>query len=179
MMGSFNLFSHKYELTVHGRGSYAFELGADPFGNLTRLNNIFSGLQGKLEQAQQRLAIVEGQLENAKREVSRPFPQEQELAEKQARLAELNSRLNIDERSSEASLIDEDARDEKGDAPEAGDAADAPEESFSCEARADFSGCHIAAVTRLHFHETYLLTGQALPAPPRFLGGKNFGRNPF
>ena len=135
LMGSFNLFSHKYELTVHGRGSYAFELGADPFGNLTRLNNIFSGLQGKLEQAQQRLATVEGQLENAKREVSRPFPQEQELAEKQARLAELNSRLNIDERSSEASLIDEDARDEKGDAPETGDAADAPEESFSCEAR--------------------------------------------
>ena len=74
-------------------------------------------------------------MENAKREVSRPFPQEQELAEKQARLAELNSRLKIDERSSEASLIDEDARDEKGDAPEAGDAADAPEESFSCEAR--------------------------------------------
>ena len=50
-------------------------------------------------------------------------------------LPELNSRLNIDERSSEASLIDEDARDEKGDAPETGDAADAPEESFSCEAR--------------------------------------------
>ena len=46
LMGSFNLFSHKYELTVHGRGSYAFELGADPFGNLTRLNNIFSGSAG-------------------------------------------------------------------------------------------------------------------------------------
>ena len=178
-MGSFNLFSHKYELTVHGRGSYAFELGADPFGNLTRLNNIFSGLQGKLEQAQQRLATVEGQLENAKREVSRPFPQEQELAEKQARLAELNSRLNIDERSSEASLIDEDARDEKGDAPETGDCRGRTGGILFVRGAPDFSGYHIAAVIRPHFHETYLLTGQAPPAPPRFLGGKNFGRNPF
>ena len=41
LTGSYDLFSHKYELTVHGHGSYAFELGADPFGNLTRLNNVF------------------------------------------------------------------------------------------------------------------------------------------
>ena len=141
LTGGYDLFSHKYELTVHGHGSYAFELGADPFGNLTRLNNVFSGLQGKLEQAQQRLATAEEQLENAKREVNRPFPQEQELAEKQAQLIELNARLNIDERSSEASLIDGDALEEKSEAPETADAADAPEKAVQGQ-----SGRHCQAV---------------------------------
>ena len=98
-------------------------------------------MQGKLEQAQQRLATVEGQLENAKREVSRPFPQEQELAEKQAQLIELNARLNIDERSSEASLIDGDALEEKSEAPETADAADAPEKAVQGQ-----SGRHCQAV---------------------------------
>ena len=131
LSGYFNVFSSQYELTIRGHGSYTIELGADPFGNLTRLNNIFNGLSGRLEQAQQQLATVEEQLENARHEVDRPFPQEQELMEKQARLAELNSRLNIDERSAEAALIDDEALGDDADSPEheTAETRDEPEET--------------------------------------------------
>ena len=44
------------------------------------------------------------QLENAKAEVQKPFPQEEELAAKTARLNELNALLNLDKKENE--LVD-------------------------------------------------------------------------
>ena len=81
---------------------------------------------------------------------------------------------------SEASLIDEDARDEKGDAPETGDAADAPEESFFVRGAPDFSGRHISRSDKTTFSRNISIDGAgAACAAPFFWEGKNFGRNPF
>ena len=88
-------------------------LGADVFGNLTRMDNVIDGLGTKLEAVRQALADTQTQLENAKTELATPFAKEAELAEKTARLKELNILLNMDEK--DKSLID-DVPDE--DAPE-------------------------------------------------------------
>lgn len=54
-----------------------------------------------------KLETLEDQLENAREEVKRPFPQEKELAEKSARLSELNTLLNMDERTNEAAMLED------------------------------------------------------------------------
>ena len=73
------------------------EVGSDPLGNITRINNVLEAMPTQLEEAQTKLANVEHQLETAKAEVDKPFPQEAELSEKLERLAELNYLLNMDE----------------------------------------------------------------------------------
>jgi len=70
---------------------------------------VLEGFTSSLEEAKRKLATLEQQLETAKEEVAKPFPQEQELIQKEARLSELNALLNMDERGSEAALIDEEA----------------------------------------------------------------------
>ena len=73
------------------------EVGSDPLGNITRINNVLEAMPSQLEEAQMKLSNVKHQLETAKAEVDKPFPQEAELAEKLERLAELKSLLNMDE----------------------------------------------------------------------------------
>ena len=110
---SYDTFSNNFELSVRGQGKYTIKLGADPFGNLTRINNVLEGFADSLEESKHKLATLEQQLETAKEEVAKPFPQEQELIQKEARLSELNALLNMDERGSEAALIDDEvAQDE-------------------------------------------------------------------
>ena len=88
-------------------------LDADVFGNLTRMDNVIDGLPGKLEAVRAELAGTRIQLENARTELATPFAREAELAEKTARLKELNILLNMDQKDN--ALID-DAPDE--DVPE-------------------------------------------------------------
>ena len=88
-------------------GTYTVEVGADPAGNITRINNALENLGRHLEEAEQKLELLEDQLATAREEVKRPFPQEQELAEKSARLSELNTLLNMDERTSEAAMLED------------------------------------------------------------------------
>ena len=106
---SYDTFANNFELSVRGQGKYTIKLGADPFGNLTRINNVLEGFADSLEESKRKLATLEQQLETAKEEVAKPFSQEQELIQKEARLSELNALLNMDERGSEAALIDEEA----------------------------------------------------------------------
>ena len=106
---SYNVYASVFELAIHGKGTYTVDMGADPIGNITRINNLITSFGPRLEDAQRRLSTLEEQLANAQQEVGKPFPQEQELNEKQARLSELNSLLNMDERGSEAAVIDEEA----------------------------------------------------------------------
>ena len=75
------------------------------FGNLTRMDNVIDGLSGKLEAVRVELADTQVQLENARTELAAPFAREAELAEKTARLKELNILLNMDEKDN--SLIDD------------------------------------------------------------------------
>ena len=93
---TFQPFEKHYELTLRGEMSHKAVLGSDPRGNLIRLDNA-------LAQMPQRLEAVQGQLENlfqqqeaARAEVGKPFPQEQELRVKSARLLELDMELNMD-----------------------------------------------------------------------------------
>lgn len=86
---------------MKGQLSHSIEIGSDPSRNITRIGNAMEAMPKQLEEAAARLANVEQQLETAKVEVNKPFPQEQELADKLARLAELNSLLDMDEKSVE------------------------------------------------------------------------------
>jgi len=115
MTASFNMFTTQYEITLNGHGKYTFEIGQDPSGNVTRALNLIEGLPKRLEDSERKHENLVQQLETAKEEVSRPFPQEAELKEKEARLSELNSMLNMDERQSEAALIDEEADEDVSD----------------------------------------------------------------
>ncbi len=105
--------SNEYRMTMKGTLSHTAVLGADVFGNLTRMDNVVDGLPGKLDIVRTELTDTQVQLENARTELATPFAKEAELAEKTARLKELNILLNMDEK--DKSLID-DVPDE--DAPE-------------------------------------------------------------
>ncbi len=86
--------------------SYNVNLGTDARGNITRLDNALDGINKKLETAKQQLENLENQQENAKVELGKPFAYETELAEKSARLVELDIALNIDEHKSNDKDID-------------------------------------------------------------------------
>lgn len=98
---SFDSFSKEYVLTLVGSLRHSTPLGADIFGNITRLDNLIASMPERLSACEERLADTKTQLENAKAEVERPFPQEQELSEKTARLAELNALLDMDHTENE------------------------------------------------------------------------------
>ena len=97
--------SNEYRMTMKGTLSHTAVLGADVFGNLTRMDNVIDGLSGKLEAVRAELADTQVQLENARMELAAPFAKEAELAEKTARLKELNILLNMDQK--DKSLIDD------------------------------------------------------------------------
>ncbi len=86
---------YAYKLTIHGAVTYQVELGDDTFGNLTRINNALGKISERLESYKAKLENLLQQQEAAKSEVNKPFPQEEELHIKSARLAELDAQLNI------------------------------------------------------------------------------------
>lgn len=87
-----------FVLDLRHEASCQVTLGIDELGNLTRIDNALDALPKQLESWRLTLAMVEKQLADAKEQVQRPFPQEQELAEKQERLARLNALLNLDKK---------------------------------------------------------------------------------
>ena len=109
MAVTFDSFFKKFTLTLKGNLSHNVEIGSDPSGNITRINNALESMTKQLEEAVAKLENVEHQLETAKVEVVKPFAQEAELAEKLDRLAELNALLNMDEKGDEAVDMDDDA----------------------------------------------------------------------
>ena len=106
----FDNFDKAFRLSIKGAWNYSMEVGKDPQGNILRVTNALAGIERALPQVERRLETLEQQLAQAREEAKRPFAQEAELAEKSARLAELNSLLNMDEKGSEDALgVDEDA----------------------------------------------------------------------
>lgn len=106
----FDNFDKVFRLSIKGAWNYSMEVGKDPLGNILRVTNALAGIERALPQVERRLETLEQQLAQAKEEAKRPFAQEAELAEKSARLAELNSLLNMDEKGGEDALgVDEDA----------------------------------------------------------------------
>ena len=113
MSMSFDSFFSKFTISLKGSLSHEVEIGADPLGNLQRLFNALEGMTGKMADVEQKLSNVEHQLETAKVEVTKPFAQEQELAEKLERLAELNALLNMDEKGDNALDMGDDEPEEE------------------------------------------------------------------
>lgn len=91
--------TQKFQVTMKHSLSHTIELGSDPVGNITRLENALAAIAEDLEQNRDKLTNLTAQMEEAKLEVKRPFPQEQELAEKISRLNVLRIALNMDGKS--------------------------------------------------------------------------------
>ncbi len=92
-------FGRDFVLTLKGQMTHRVELGKDARGNLVRIDNTLAQMPQRLETAKSQLENLYTQVEAAKAEVGKPFPQEDELKTKSARLAALNAALNIDERT--------------------------------------------------------------------------------
>ena len=91
--------TQKFQVTMKQNLSHTIELGSDPVGNIARLDNALAAIAENLEQNKGKLENLTAQMEEAKLEVKRPFPQEQELAEKTSRLNVLRIALNMDGKS--------------------------------------------------------------------------------
>ena len=114
----FDAFAQTFKLTIKRQSSYTIELGSDPAGNIQRILNALASIEKTLPQVERRLETLQQQLAEAKEEVHRPFPQEAELNEKSARLAELNALLDMDEKGDDAALgMDEEVTDSELPAP--------------------------------------------------------------
>ncbi|MBQ3098163.1 MAG: helicase, partial [Kiritimatiellae bacterium] len=102
LMLSYNPLDKAFRITMQGALSHSVELGEDVFGNIQRMDNVLTSLPNKKDRDEKRLIETHNQMENAREEIAKPFPQEEELATKSARLAELDAMLNMDKRESDA-----------------------------------------------------------------------------
>ena len=110
----FDTFSKEYRVTLSHSLQHVISLGMDVFGNIQRIDNVLDSLEGRMGEAERSLERVKEQLETAKVEAKRPFPQEDELKTKQARLDQLNIELNMDKRENELVDSDRDEEDNNG-----------------------------------------------------------------
>ena len=111
----FDSFKNEHQAVLRAELSYPVSLGDDARGNITRLDNAIDNFADRIADAENALQNLEQQKQAAEVEVAKPFAQEEELAEKSARLAELNALLNIDRDRSSSQ-----------DAPEETDETEAP-----------------------------------------------------
>lgn len=95
---SYSSVSQEFVIALHGKGTYKVPLGTDIYGNITRLDNKMNELSDNLSRCREQLETAKSQLETAKAEAQKEFPQEKELAEKVARLGELNVLLDMDKK---------------------------------------------------------------------------------
>jgi hypothetical protein len=93
---SFERLYNEYCVTFKGAVSRRVSLGSDIHGNITRLNNALDDYSAEIPRLENRILAIREQMETAKTEIERPFPQEAELNEKSKRLSELNILLNMD-----------------------------------------------------------------------------------
>lgn len=110
-------FGRDYVLTLKGQMTHRVTLGKDARGNLTRIDNALNAMPDRLQNVRNTLDAITAQMEAAKAELGKPFPQEEELRVKSARLAELNAELNIDERTPIEQLADDSAISAKAERP--------------------------------------------------------------
>ena len=108
---SFDTFSREYKITLIHQLRHTVTLGTDIFGNIQRLDNTLAAFEERMAACVEQLENTRVQLENAKVEVQKPFPQEEELAAKTARLNELNALLNLDKAENE--IVDGERADEE------------------------------------------------------------------
>ena len=100
-------FGREYVLTLKGEMSHRVSLGKDPRGNLIRIDNALNAIPDRKKNVEAKLENLHTQMDTARSELGKPFPQEEEYRTKSARLAELNAALNIDERTPIEQLSEE------------------------------------------------------------------------
>ena len=112
MSASFDAFRQEYTLLLKGKMTHRASLGTDPRGNLTRIDNALAQMPQRLEAVKNQLDNLYQQQAAAKEEVGKPFPFEDDLRIKSARLVELDTLLNIDGkgRSSPETVVAKSAR---------------------------------------------------------------------
>ena len=98
---TFDSFQKEYQVLLKGEMTHRVPIGTSAAGNIQRLDNALAGIPARLEKAEQQLDSLRSQQEAAQAELGKPFPQEAELAEKSARLAELDALLNMDDRGND------------------------------------------------------------------------------
>lgn len=94
----YDTFNAHYCLYLCGKAKHKVDLGTDPLGNLTRIENELAKIPAKLDAAKTKKAETMEQLETAKIEMEKPFAFEDELKEKSERLNALNIELNLDQK---------------------------------------------------------------------------------
>ena len=94
----FDTFRNEHQAVLKGKLKYPVSLGSDPHGNIVRLDNALNAFADRITAAENELDTLKQQQTAAQVEVEKPFPQEEELAQKSARLAELNAQLDVDEK---------------------------------------------------------------------------------
>ena len=107
----FDTFRSEYQAILKGQRRYPVPLGTDPLGNIIRLDNSLNNFPERITSAENELTTLHQQQAAAQIEVEKPFPQEEELAEKSARLAELNAQLDVDEKSHDPEQDEEEQED--------------------------------------------------------------------
>ena len=108
----FDTYRSEYQAILKSQRRYPVALGTDPLGNIIRLDNSLNNFPERITAAENELDTLHQQQAAAQIEVEKPFPQEEELAEKSARLAELNAQLDVDEKSHEPEQGEEEQVDE-------------------------------------------------------------------
>ena len=119
---NFDSFSREYMITLKGKLRHTTALGTDTFGNIQRLDNLLDKMPEKKDKCVEQLGDIRTQLANAKVEVEKPFPHEEELKIKTERLAELNSLLDMDKKENE--IVDDDRGEGDEKEPERSDSRD-------------------------------------------------------
>ena len=94
---SFDSITRNIKLKLKNKFSYTIDLGVDANGNITRINNCLENISRDIPLEREKLDNTKLQLENAKVESQKEFPQEQELKEKQRKLDEINAELKIND----------------------------------------------------------------------------------
>ena len=107
----FDAFRTEYQALLKGQRKCTVPLGTDPLGNIIRLDNSLNNFPERITSAENELTTLHQQQAAAQIEVEKPFPQEEELAEKSARLAELNAQLDVDEKSHDPEQDEEEQED--------------------------------------------------------------------
>ena len=92
----YDLFNSRFQMMLQGALTHRVEVGTDARGNIIRLDNTLANMPQRQADAKARLDNARNQLASAKEELGKPFPQEEELKTKSARLAELDAELNLD-----------------------------------------------------------------------------------
>ena len=108
----FDTYHSEYQALLKGQRKYPVALGKDPLGCIIRLDHSLNDFPERIASAENELATLKQQQAAAQIEVEKPFPQEEELAEKSARLAELNAQLDVDEKSHESEQSEKEQEDE-------------------------------------------------------------------